>query len=313
MEDFQYRIIPYSADYESSLLDLEKNAQQGTFIQLEMLRDTYLSRSTVFERYQVLLAVNEQKQLMGALAAAITPIVQNGDEIQVGVCYDVRVKPEFRGHGLTKKMGQFAVRHFYEPNHADYLFMTLKSGNEAVLKSAKILGLALYQYSFVYLTIPTGKRVDLKKSSSNWQRFHVRIASDLQGLEHYYEIFGDGLGIWNTHLMYRLRIKKIHPLLKWGLRTLNFFRKEAARFPLEGEDLSFASLFGCTPENAHRIDEVLQYLQNKGVNYLSVCCSKGDFLYTLLKPLAINEYSYTLLSTFPTSPEDDIVVDVRCL
>ena len=295
------------------MLQLERNAVQGRYIQLEMLRDSYLGRSEVFEKHQIFLALGAQGQLMGVLAAAITPIGINGEEIKVGICYDVRVDVAYRGHGLTKKMGLFAQSYFFDINNAAGYFLTVKSGNLAVNKSAEILGVDLYQYPFFYLTIPSWQRVGNKKTETTQQHFQVQFAPSPIHEEKYYQLFQNGLGVWHTHLMYRLRIRKLHPFLKVGQRLLNFFKKADHRLPSEGDELTFASLFGCTPENCGQLDEVLESLQNQGIGYLSVCCAKDDFLYSLLKPIAINAYPYILLSTFPTKPEDVVCMDVRCV
>lgn len=313
MGEFQYHIVPYSPKYEQALLQLERNAVQGRLIQLEMLRDSYLSRSEIFEKHQAFVSLDENGQVMGVLAAAITPIWQNGVQKQVGVCFDVRVDPLFRGHGLTKKMGVHANEVFYQKHEVEGLFLTLKAGNDAVYQSAKILGMELYLYPFVYLTIPTWQRVGRRKATSQEQRFQVRLTPNPAQEGGFYQHFGGGLGVWQTHRMYRLRIRKLHPLLKWGQRLLNFLRKKDRQLPSEGDELRFASLFGCVPENAGGLDEVLAYLQTRGIGYLSVCCAEGDFLYDLFKPLSINAYPYLLLSTFPTKPEDKIGMDVRCL
>ncbi len=313
MGEFQHHIVPYSPEHEPALLQLERNAVQGRFIQLEMLRDGYLSRSEVFEKHQAYVSLNEKGQVMGVLAASVTPIWQNGQERQVGVCFDVRVDPAFRGHGLTKKMGFHANEAFYKKYSVEGLFLTLKAGNDAVYKSAKILGVELYLYPFVYLTVPTWRRIGERKAFSAQQRFQVRLTPNPAQESKFYQLFEGGLGVWHTHRMYRLRIRKLHPLLKWGQHLLNFFKKEDRQLPAEGDELRFASLFGCTTENADKLDEVLAYLQNQGIGYLSVCCAEGDFLYELFKPLSINAYPYLLLSTFPTKPGDEIGMDVRCL
>lgn len=313
MAEFQYHIVPYSPEHEPALLQLERNAVQGRFIQLEMLRDSYLSRSEVFEKHQAYLSLNENEQVMGVLAVAVTPLWQNGMEKQVGVCFDVRVAPAFRGHGLTKKMGLHANEAFYKKHDVAGLFLTLKAGNDAVYKSAKILGVELYLYPFVYLTVPTWQRIGERKATSTQHKFQVRLLPNPAQDGKFYQLFEGGMGIWHTHRMYRLRIRRLYPLLKWGQRLLNLFRKKDRQLPSEGNELRFASLFGCTPENAEKLDEVLANLQAQGIGYLSVCCAEGDFLHELFKPLSINAYPYLLLSTFPTKPEDEIGMDVRCL
>ncbi len=80
MSTLEYKIIPYSENYEKALLALEKNAPQGNLIQLEMIKESFKRRSENFEKHQIYLAVDLKGRLLGVLAASIVPIIINGEE-----------------------------------------------------------------------------------------------------------------------------------------------------------------------------------------------------------------------------------------
>ena len=49
-------IIPYEQKYDDRILQLEKGIVQGKSIQLEIIKDHFLGRATVFRKYHALLA-----------------------------------------------------------------------------------------------------------------------------------------------------------------------------------------------------------------------------------------------------------------
>lgn len=313
MSEFKYKIIPYSESYEEALLELEKNSPQGKFIQMEMIRDCFKTRSTMFEKYQIYLAVDHKERLLGVLAAAIVPFAINGKKSNAGYCFDVRVAKHARGHGLTKKMGKYAYDHFYVPNGAPNVFLTLKKDNKAVLKSAKIVGLKLYNYSFSYLTIPTYKRLNTESFQGPAEKLIITAPNNSKKLSTYlYEIAGE-LKIWRADLIYRLKIRKLHVSIKYLNQLLSFIRRGHSNLPNEGEELRFAMLVYRNKPSSEEINSILSYLQQHKIGYLLVACTQNSRLLTFLKPLAINCYSYMICSTFPISQNDCIELDVRCL
>ena len=161
------RIVPYTAEWEAALIELERESPQGKHIRLEMVRDRLLDRSRVFDDYQLYVMCTDDDRLVGMAAAAVTEIDHNGSQMPVGFCYDLRIKPEFRRRGYAKMMGDHVIKHFFEPRAVDRYFLTMKKTNTAVLRSAQsVLDLA-HTYPFCYLTLPTSAHV---RHRSNEQR-----------------------------------------------------------------------------------------------------------------------------------------------
>lgn len=313
MEKLKYEIIPYSKTYEASLLALEKEATQGKFVQLEMIRDCFKTRSSTFDKSQIFLAIDMEGKLLGVLAAAIVTLVINGEKNNVGYCFDVRVAKNARGHGLTKKMGQHAYKHFYLPNQAAKVFLTMKKNNYAVHKSAKILGLQLYKYPFSYLTIPTSKRLEQEHLPETKETFTVKVTDSDTNLNKYLYDFHNETKVWRTNLIYTLKIKKLHVFIKFLKPFLNYFRRGKFQLPTEGEELIFSTLIYSKTPSADEINTILEFLQHHNVGYLLVACNKNSNLFKLMKPILINRYIYEICSTFPINENDSIVFDVRCL
>lgn len=313
MSTFEYEIIPYAEKYDSALLALEKNAPQGKWIQLEMIKESFIKRSETFEKYQIYLAVDFKDELLGALAASIVPIIINGKKSNIGYCYDVRVAKHARGHGLTKKMGKHAYEHFYLPNKVSDVFLTMKKGNKAVRKSAGILGLKLYKYPFSYLTIPTNKRLKSKQSQSFSEKLTVTSMFCNEALESFFYTFKGEPKVWKANLIYHLKIRKLHFIIKLVNNVLGFFHAYSKQLPKEGDELCFGVLVYNNMPTNEEINTILSTLQEQNIGYLLVACTNKSNLYLLLKPIAINCYSYEICSTFPIDPNDNISLDVRCL
>ncbi len=123
--------------------------------------------------------------------------------------------------------------------------------------------------------------------------------------------FKNGLCVWHTHDLYRLKIRKIHPLIQFGSWFLENIKK--IRVPHEGEIVSFACLYNNNTENIHLIDEVLTFLKSIKVNTLVVCCKKNDLMWKALKPFAIHSMPSYILADFPIHHDDTVTIDVRCL
>lgn len=313
MSELKFKIVPYSESYEEALLELEKNAPQGKFIQMEMIRTCFKTRSSMFDKYQIFLAIDYNEKLLGVLAAAIVPIGINGEKSNVGYCFDVRVAKHARGHGLTKKMRKYAYEHFYLPNGAPNVFLTLKKKNKAVLKSAKILGMKLYDYPFSYLTIPTYKRVIIKSFKGVSEKLIITAPHNTKKLDGYLNYVEGEPKIWRADLVYRLKIKKLHFLIKFFNLLMPFFTKGSTHLPKEGDELSFALLIYRETPSSEEINSILGFLQQHKIGYLLVACAEKSKLYAMLKPLAINRYLYSICGTFNMSRNDCIELDVRCL
>ena len=311
-----FKIITYDPKYEDALLALERKATQGSWIQLEMIRDRFLSRSVVFDNYKIFLGVTENAQLVGVTAGAIVPIECNNNLLKVGIGYDLKVFPEFRKLGLAKTFGSQLVYNYFLPSGSDDFFVTMKTKNIAVAKACYSINRKWYHYEFIYLTIPTWRRIKQKVNymePSSQLKFKTKLFPSEKDLTTYFSKTKSGLGIWNTHKMYQIKLRKLNPILKLGQALSNLFLPKHRHTPSEGDLLKFATLFDFDESNFYELNEVLEQLQEDGIQYLNVCCQKGDFVWQTLKPIAINAYPYSLVGTFKTTPTDEIAIDVRSL
>ncbi|TWO33264.1 GNAT family N-acetyltransferase [Seonamhaeicola sediminis] len=313
MNSFQYEIIPYSEKYETALLALEKNALQGKWIQLEMVKNSFVRRSENFEKYQIYLAVDFNGELLGVLAASIVSIVINNTIRNLGYCYDVRVAKHARGEGLTKKMGMYAYKNFYLPNNVSNVFLTMKKGNKAVRKSAGILGLKLYKYPFSYLTIPTNRRLKKSYNQSISEKLTVYTPINKQKVKSYFYVINGKPRVWKTNLIYHLKIRKLHFLIKLINYILTLFQAYSKQLPKEGDELNFGILVYDNMPSKDEVNSILDFLEKQNIGYLLVACTKSSGLYSVLKPISINSYAYQICSTFPVDQNDFISLDVRCL
>ena len=307
------RIIPYRPEYEPALKELEAKSPQGNWIRLEMVKENFLSRAKVFDRHATFLFMDAQDHLVGACSAGIVELKINGRSYQAGIPFDMKVDPTYRKQGLAKKMLLHARDHYFLPNEVMEIFSTTKSSNTAVLKLGHVLQRRIYHLPFVYLTIPVYKRLGVKPVAASDQRFFIRYFGQKEAKAPYCRYLPSGLGIWHTHKMYQVRLEKVAGVIRLSIKLINFFRPAARRLPGQGAVLRFSGLFDFRSHNLSELDQVLELLEQEGVTYLSVCCQKGDDVYRLLKPLAINVYDYMLLSTMPLYPGDKIELDIRCL
>ncbi len=69
----QLHIEPYRQALDQQLLDLEKKAMQGTMIKLEMMRNSFLSRSVVFNDYAAFTGFNDNGDLVAGGIGANVP------------------------------------------------------------------------------------------------------------------------------------------------------------------------------------------------------------------------------------------------
>ena len=313
MSTLKYKIISYSENYENALLALEKNAPQGKMIQIEMIKESFKRRSENFEKHHIYLAVDLKGKLLGALAASIVPIVINGKKSDVGYCYDVRVAQHARGHGLTKKMGKHAYDNFYLPNKISKVFLTMKKGNLAVHKSAGILGFKLYKYAFSYLTVPTNKRLKRNGRNNSSEKLTITTQLNSKKLEPFFYAINGEPSVWKIDLIYNLKIRKLHFSIKFINYVLSHFQSKSKQLPKEGDELHFGILMYHSLPTKEGINSILAHLQEQGIGYLLVACTRNSNLYSLLKPIAINCYAYEICSTFPINQNDSITLDVRCL
>ena len=309
-----YLIIPYSEAYNGKALSLEKGITQGLNIQLEILKDHFLDRSSSFKKYFACLALSGSSEIIGSAIGSQTTILINNTPWEAGFGLDTKVHPAWRSKGVGRKLAKYLYQEFFKPQGLIRNFMTAKLSNAPVLKLVSHAVAATWMYDFVYLTIPATNRVKLTTTRSTVQQFGVTLFNREDLSSTYYTQFENGLGYFHTFKMYRLRIKKIRWLYKRGMAMLKRIRPARySSLPAENDILSFATLYDHTPERIAGINEILEHLEARGIQHLLVCCRKNDYIYSVLKNQSIHTYSYCLVSDFMISDDDKITIDVRCL
>lgn len=309
------RIIPYHPDYEASLLDLERASPQGKHIQLEMLRDDFLSRSVVFDEFGVFLALSENEDLLGVAAGSAVILEWNGKDERVGFVYDLRVAPRFRRKGIANSLGRYLTREYFKSLGIKRHVTTVKASNRPAAKALQsALGIT-HHYPFSYLTIPTGMRITKITHPSSDSRFRVSgfEVPESVAVEWVYRHPDGNPALFRTDLAYRVRAISIAPWLNFGMRTLERFKGADWKLPRLGEEVRFAIAFDLCTENFHLLNDLFEHLQQLGIQYFVVCCLRGDYYYRNLRRLAINSLGYRVLANFPLQPSDSLTLDVRCL
>lgn len=310
-----FNITPYSTKYENELMKLETRSPQGHWIKLEMIRDHFLSRSDVFEDYQVFQSHSEDGILQGVAAASIVPFQHNQQIVMTGFGYDLKVAHEFRRLGLAKTFGIYLVEKYLNTKNIWEYFITAKTKNIGAAKAVWGVKRDWSEYNFVYLTIPTHKRINKIKLSGSAKplKFTVRLFAQPDQYPDYFYHSPSGLGVWKTYKTYQIKISHMHPLVGGGISLLNLLFSKKNRKPTKDQVLKFATVFDLHPENLPHINEVLEDLEKREIQYLNVCCLQNDPVYQNLNSLSINVLKYSLLNTFSVKNGDNISVDVRCL
>ena len=308
-------VISYSEEQNLPLLQFEKDIVQGGQIQLEIVKEHFLSRAAVFRNFRVFIAVNAQNDIMGTAIGAQTTIEINGEQIQAGFGFDAKVSPDHRRRGLGRKLAKEMYRQFFTPNGLSKNYMTAKLSNAAVLKMISGMLSNVWIYNFTYLTIPTCARMKPSGLSERTpDNFGVRLF-DPQSTDHqYYTFFENGLGCFHSYKMYQLKIKKVKFIYRTALGLLRkYYPSKYQNTPEEGETMSFSVLYNHNIANLAGINLVLEDLERKGIGYLLVCCKKRGAIYRSLKSISINSYDYNIVTDFHLKESDAVNLDVRCL
>lgn len=314
MNSSTYHILPYEATYNDALMALEHLTPQGKKIKLEMLRPSFLSRSEVFEEYSIYVAVDEAKgSVIGVAGVSVVPLKLEDHFIQTGFGYDLKVEPASRKKGLAKEFGKVLVDGYLVNKDIDNYFITLKTGNEGAAKAVFVIPSQWYTYNFLYLTIPTFKRIKPLATASENQFFSTELLSRPGNAEEYIIETASGLGIWKTYNTYQLIIQDMPFFMNSGAKIANLIMPKKRKIPTKGDVLKFATLFNYNPENIGYINEAFEVLQSKNIQYLNVCCTQDDIAYRILKPYAMNSLPYTMLNTFGAENGCHLTLDVRCL
>ena len=311
MNQASYRILAYRPEYEAELTALERAAPQGSLVELELVKDRFLSRATVFDHYRVYLAVDEEGRLAGVCGGAIVPIAVNECPEKAGLLFDLKVAPAHRRRGVAQQLLLHLREQFFQPEQVSHFFTTAKATNTTVRRLEWIAKRPIYSTPFVYLTVPTYARLPKRKLSAEPPDFRVGLFDRVATGAGYEAIAG--WGVWRTHAMYQIRIRQMRWWLRAAIALANRLRTANRRLPEQGDLIRFATLFDTTNGDPGSLHAVLQQLADAGTHYLSVCCRSGDERYRYFHRRAIFTYDYLLLTTLPVDTETKITIDVRCL
>lgn len=315
MEANNYRIVPFTEDYLPGATDLERGILQGRNVQLELVKEHFLDRARVFEKWHCCLAVSNDGYIIGTVIGARTKLIVNGDMLDVGIGFDAKTHPDWRHKGVGRMLAKGMYQQFFKPEGLTRNIMTAKKSNAPMLNLVSRTILNVWRYDFVYLTVPTAARIESRVYTGQpVQRFSVGLFDQERIAPAYYSQPGDGPRFFRTNKMYQLRVKKISLLYKSGIAVLKWLRP--ARFaglPQEEDVLSLATLYDHASENIDSVNEILEHLQREGIGQLLVCCRKNDTMYKTFRNKAIHEYGYYLVSDFKLDRDDQVVIDVRCL
>lgn len=308
-------IIPYEKKYDDAILKMEKGIIQGKHIQLEIIKNNFLDRATVFQKYHALLAIGPDDKPVATCIGAQTKMGVNGINYDVGYGFETKVSPAMRNKGVGKRMASSLYRTFFHPEGLTKAFTTLKKSNSPIIRVLKKAIPGLWFYEFVYLTIPCKERLSQAGGHAGKpQLLTIQLFDENRTDSALYCHTKNGLGYFNTFKMYQLRIEQLNWLWKfafWANKKIHL--QKHAMLPAIGDTVKFATLFNHTPENIPGLNEVLEDLSTNGVHFLMVCCRRNDTVFNTLKQISINSYSYYLVTDFRVSEKDAVTLDVRCL
>lgn len=303
--------IEYSPELDDSLLKLEASNVQGDLIRLKIHKDYFLQRAHVFPE-KVIYIAGIEKSIVGSGIIAKVDLTINSEKMEAAFGFDVKVDQQYRGKGIGKWLSMqgldLALKRFNTPK----VFITMKVSNFAVQKIVQYHAKGNYMFPFVYLTIPSSQRLNKTKSGKPSQ-FKVTYtgADDMEGgLSRFYS---PETGYFRTYHMYALSVEKIHPMIHIGYRLLQIIGPAKYKYlPTIGKQFKTCTAFGIEPTNIMIINDMLRDLQAEEVDFLMVCCRKGDEIYNSLKSISIDETRYLVGANFPIHENDTISMDVRC-
>ncbi|HSF44988.1 MAG TPA: GNAT family N-acetyltransferase [Chitinophagaceae bacterium] len=304
-------ILPYQPDLEPDILEIEKKAVQGSWVKLEMVRDSYISRAKVFQCHGSFLGYNENGQLVGAVIGAKVPMKINGKEFKAGFGLDLRVIPYWKNKGAGKQLTNFVMRNFFQQQNLTKNFITLKASNNPMMKIGVNMLKKFTAVDFTYLVMPSYTRVKDPLNIDKPLSFSVELLDEYNRFPGFITAFRGGLCAWHTHMMYKIKIKNIHPIARFLTWVVSMLNKK--KYPTRGEEIKTATIFNLNRENIVHINEVFEHMDKCDVKFVNVICRRTDAIYTKLKPYSLFSYDHYMLADFAIEPSDQISIDVRCL
>src|SRR5690606_26789868 len=98
--------------------------------------------------------------------------------------------------------------------------------------------------------------------------FSVTLFKDDEPELTLYTITKSGLGYFNTYKLFQLEIAGISLFYRMGLWWMKKFNPgKYSQLPAAGKTMKYATLFNHTPENIIQINEVLEELEQNGVDF----------------------------------------------
>lgn len=314
MNGASYHILPLEPSYHAAALAFEKGIIQGKSIQLEILKDKFLSRAIPFDSHYSCMALTDEDEIIGTAIGASTVIKINDTEFDAGFAFDTKVNLARRGQHIGRTLAKTLYSDFFKPQALCGTFMMAKTSNLPVMKVAANTVSQTWYFPFVYLTIPTTARLSEHVVGRNNHSFKVTIFNKENLSQEYFLELENGLGYFRTYKAYRLKIRKVSRSMKTAMSILKLFNPlKYKNLPAENDELSVATLYNHSPSTLSGLNKLLEKLKVEGVDQLLVSCCRNDSVYNYLKNISINTYPYCLVSDFEVKPTDKLTIDVRCL
>ena len=343
-----FRIREATPDDNQALLRLESQSPQGTGISILIDRDDYFYRSRMHEQSKVLIA-EEDERLVGVMAFAVKEALLDGETEKVAYFYDLRGEATYR---RSMKRGLFrlwkAVVEEIESEGALFIYGHVKSDNYESLSVTTKIG-AQEVASFDILSLPSlrGRAFELDPHLDNLEEEVERIqqfvgdrcmrppdllapykrGAELGYLKGIYRLTSATsfaqVSAWDLSSIYRGRVLHMPLGLKalgWGLNPLaKLF--PLPRVPVEGERISYVTLFDPVSRGPHRhvllkrlIQQIRRDAYQQGIDILTFFVYRDDPLASLptFFPEKVLHY-HTMVRPLSSArmPDPPLYLDIR--
>lgn len=303
----EVKFIPFDHSFNDQVEKLEKEAVQGSFIKLKMIKPSVDSRAKTFEKYQTIMAINNTQKLVGVASGSIAKMVLD-DKIIEGIhFFDGRVGKKYRGNNIAYKMTREIIK-LFEKKFGGIHFSTIKVNNKNMHSILNKYYENADYVPFNYLVIPTNTKVSRLKEGKEVTFFPSLLIEGFNDFLSNYSSFK----IWQTYKTYHLQIVEAPPFFNFAIQVVNSLRPKK-KLPLKNQNISMATMCNIGELQVNEVNEALEVLNKSGVTYLNVCCQKEDYIYNTFSRYAISNYPYLLVANFPLNTKRVIKLDVRCL